>query len=658
MAKAGKGTIYLPDPVGDPSLVRGNGTKFDEDAEAGGMMLLPSVKGKAGSSQKIEEVLGPEELRLKRPFKEAVAISQLTGRKDVDDDGQFKNTDLEGPADGYQGTKYKLAPHVDQTKVYNAVFSRFRDGDCVAIFPEGGSHDRTALLPLKPGVAIMALGALAEHPDCGLKIVPCGLNYFHAHKFRSRAVIEFGKPFEIPKELVDLYREGRRADAIGAVLDMVHQALLSVTVVTPDYDTLMMIQAARRLYTSQANKIPLGVVIEANRRLAKGYEVYKEDPRVKQLMEAVKSYNAQLRYLNIRDHQLERAKTSWPKVTFLFFKRLFTLMVLSIVIVPGALLFAPVFALGKWYSRKKAAEALAASTVKIEGKDVIATWKLLVSLLVAPIFYNFYCVCLAIWISTDGYRPEWVPEWIHQTKLGLFLVWITGWVVLPTITYLSLRFGEVGMDIVKSLRVLFLCMIPTSKSNVERLRLQRERLQVQVNEVIDTLGPELYPDWENQRLIKPQRTPGSPPSPTRARSDSEPRMAGFDFEPMPMLRRSSTISSQAIPRNESFSNIGHVPLFATTPPSTTRSRSSSYGGGAALSGFPLQGMTTLDSKDGFKEAKRKMEEHQQDLLRKRYAGRRKESLKGRSKDDGMADEEDDSDDDEGLTTKTLRKKDA
>ena len=28
------------------------------------------------------------------------------------------------------------------------------------------------------------------------------MNYFSAHKFRSRAVVEFGDPIEIPKELV------------------------------------------------------------------------------------------------------------------------------------------------------------------------------------------------------------------------------------------------------------------------------------------------------------------------------------------------------------------------------------------------------------------------------------------------------------------------
>ena len=85
----------------------------------------------------------------------------------------------------------------------------------------------------------MALGALAEDPNCGVKIVPCGMNYFHAHKFRSRAVVEFGTPVEIPNELVEMYKNGQKREAVGQVLETVYQALVSVTVTSPDYDTLM-----------------------------------------------------------------------------------------------------------------------------------------------------------------------------------------------------------------------------------------------------------------------------------------------------------------------------------------------------------------------------------------------------------------------------------
>ena len=44
---------------------------------------------------------------------------------------------------------------------------------------------------------------------------------------------------EVSKELVDMYRSGERRDAIGELLATIYQALLAVTVTSPDYDTLM-----------------------------------------------------------------------------------------------------------------------------------------------------------------------------------------------------------------------------------------------------------------------------------------------------------------------------------------------------------------------------------------------------------------------------------
>lgn len=85
----------------------------------------------------------------------------------------------------------------------------------------------------------MALGSLAVNPDSGLKIIPCGMNYFHAHKFRSRAVVEFGPPIEVPPALVDLYKTGERRQATSQLLEIIYQSLVAVTVTSPDYDTLM-----------------------------------------------------------------------------------------------------------------------------------------------------------------------------------------------------------------------------------------------------------------------------------------------------------------------------------------------------------------------------------------------------------------------------------
>lgn len=68
--------------------------------------------------------------------------------------------------------------------MFESVWQSLRDGDCIGIFPEGGSHDRTNLLPLKAGICIMALGAAAKY-NVKVKLQPVGLNYFKGHKFRS-----------------------------------------------------------------------------------------------------------------------------------------------------------------------------------------------------------------------------------------------------------------------------------------------------------------------------------------------------------------------------------------------------------------------------------------------------------------------------------------
>lgn len=85
----------------------------------------------------------------------------------------------------------------------------------------------------------MALGTVAEKRDCNLKIIPVGMNYFHAHKFRSRAVIEFGNALDVPMDLVDKFVAGERREAIGTMLELVREALTTVTVLAPDYETLM-----------------------------------------------------------------------------------------------------------------------------------------------------------------------------------------------------------------------------------------------------------------------------------------------------------------------------------------------------------------------------------------------------------------------------------
>lgn len=628
LTKPGPGRIYLPDPKNDPLLVRGLMTNFEStEVQVGGLLVLPTVNGVSASAE-IIEVLGAEELRLKKAFRGKDALKQLTGTDDIAPNGNLSNGIIghgTSAGDDFAGTAYRIGPKVDQTKVYDEVFNRLNLGDCVGIFPEGGSHDRTELLPLKAGVAIMALGALSANPNCDVKIVPCGMNYFHPHKFRSRAVIEFGAPVDVPDELVELYKGGERREAVSRLLDIVYQALVAVTVTSPDYDTLMLVQAARRLYKPKGKKIPLPMVVELNRRLVKGYTKYKDDPRMVHLKKSVNDYNTQLRLVNLRDHQVEWAKFSIFKVVFTLLYRSGKLGLLAVGTLPGLILFAPVFVASKVISIKKSREALAASTVKIQGRDVVATWKLLVALAFAPLLYTFYGVTFAFMAYRNrmwGTMPAWLPLWAFVAAEV---------VIFPSITFAALRFGEVGMDISKSLRPLILSLNPSSANTLVQLRRRREALSAEVTEMINTLGPEMFSDFDSARIISdPLRVSGVSPRLRTPRADETDdgtaRMIHVpdgdhanDGEPPAGIGGGSSAQGH-LPRNESFGNLGDIGLFATRPPSRDRSRSNSSG-----CAFPIQAFSTLDSKEGLDEVSRKIRGAMRERGRER-SWRRKQSV--------------------------------
>lgn len=82
----------------------------------------------------------------------------------------------------------------------------------------------------------MALEALSR--GLPVKIVPVGLTYFHPHKFRSRAVVEFGDAIDVSPEFVKEYANGKRRESIGKLLEAIYSALSAVTLTAPDFETM------------------------------------------------------------------------------------------------------------------------------------------------------------------------------------------------------------------------------------------------------------------------------------------------------------------------------------------------------------------------------------------------------------------------------------
>jgi glycerol-3-phosphate O-acyltransferase/dihydroxyacetone phosphate acyltransferase len=65
------------------------------------------------------------------------------------------------------------------------------------------------------------------------------MNYTAAHEFRSSAVVEFGKPVKIPTDLVEMYRGGARKEATQQLLRLIWNAMLDVTITSPEEDNIV-----------------------------------------------------------------------------------------------------------------------------------------------------------------------------------------------------------------------------------------------------------------------------------------------------------------------------------------------------------------------------------------------------------------------------------
>ena len=536
LLKEKEGTIRFENYPEDEFTIIGEGTHFTNDCEVKGLLGIPDNGGNA----KIAEIISDTKLRLASTMKKGRGVDAM------------KN-----------GTKFKAAKRIDNHGLFDKVFDTLNEGKCIGIAPEGGSHDRPELMEFKPGVALMALGAVVKYPDTTVTIVPCGLNYFHPNKFRSRAVVEYGTPIVISKEQGEEYTKNPRL-AVGKLMSQVTEAMNAVTTQAPDYETLQVIQAARRLYSyGRFKRPPLPVVVEMNRNLLIGYSKFKDDPRIVHLKESVLDYNRKLQTFGLKDHQLETATDNKIKIVGLLLHRLFSLFFYTVLSLPGTILFSPIFISCSVISKKKQKVALKNSTVKIKATDVLASWKVLIALFFAPVCYFIYST-IGIYVVC---RYSLLPE-ITQSGGGALAIFCLIWALLVGTTYAALRMGEVGVDTYKSITPLVLSLFTSSKQ-LKELKAERMEVSLEVTEVINELGPKVFKKFDETHLYRLKKQVALEKEEidarTRSRSISRSRSASRSGSLPPLSRTSSNYSgfSNFDGENDSgkLPNLAHVSIF-------------------------------------------------------------------------------------------------
>ena len=393
-----------------------------------------------------------------------------------------------------KATGFDTLQKIDQKQVYEKVLDKLASGGSIGIFPEGGSHDRTDLLPLKVGVALIAYAAM-EKDGLNIPIIPVGLNYFQRNRFRGRAVVEYGRPMYIDPSSFKYYLKGgaEKRRVCNELLDRVQDSMKSVLVTTPDYETLQVVYTARRLW--QRKELVVSEKQDMDRRFAEGYKLLLQSvdgqppPEWIDLQQRILSYQKELTELGIKDYQvsgLARVEsTDGDKVLSgmrLPYQIVHILFLILIGAIPEIFLNLPVGLIARIYAERRRKKALAGSKVKLTGIDVMLTEKIVLCIVMVPLLWIAYGLLLRYCTDLDG------P--------AIALVFVS----MPISSYMGIMVAESGMIQFKDLKPYLMRLLPESGGRLVALPPARKQLQSDLRQFIKEIGPSLGELYHGKNL--------------------------------------------------------------------------------------------------------------------------------------------------------------
>jgi 1-acyl-sn-glycerol-3-phosphate acyltransferase len=308
------------------------------------------------------------------------------------------------------------------------------EGGAIAIFPEGVSHERDFVLPLKTGCARIVLEAESKGGfELSSVIVPVGISFSNRELFRSDALVFFGEPID-PSPHFEPYRRDPQA-AVKALTRDLEAALQRVSPHVPSEEDGKLVRTLRGFFAEET--APAGERLLVDRTLLAAVAEFRESHPLEyaRLRRRVLAYARVLRVLGLSHGEIDRTYRAGPVARYLAPRILLTLLGFPFFVAGSLFHYLP-------YK----IPALLARLLATEGVER-ATIKLLAGLVTFPLFY-----ALAVLLSG---RP-------------LLLA------VMPPLGVFSLVYSEAVSELLREVRVFLWHRQPDDRR--ERLELWRKEL--------------------------------------------------------------------------------------------------------------------------------------------------------------------------------------
>ncbi len=268
--------------------------------------------------------------------------------------------------------------------MFREVHAALGRGEAVCLFPEGLSHNRPGLQPLKTGAARMALGAEAERNfRLGVRVVPIGMTYRDKTRFRSALAVEIGQAVAAAP-----YRSLWERDPRAAARELtaeIESAMRQVTLNLRAWEDLPLLQLAgriwggKRVHTVQRLRVFAAAAERVDSRFPE---------RLHELRSQLLRFSRRLDRLGLDAHHLD-ARYPPGRILYFVLRNLAALLIGLPVALAAGLLYAPA--------------SLAVRAIRRQvhpSADIVATVNILAGLVCFPLWH-----LVLLWLAWEVLSP-------------------------------------------------------------------------------------------------------------------------------------------------------------------------------------------------------------------------------------------------------------
>jgi glycerol-3-phosphate O-acyltransferase / dihydroxyacetone phosphate acyltransferase len=202
----------------------------------------------------------------------------------------------------------KIAFNVE---AFEQCYQVLEKGEAISIFPEGISEMTRQVKKLKTGAGRIVLEAeRRNHYKLGVKLIPVGLYFFSRSRFRSKVLVNIGRPIDLGPFFA--LNEKDNVEAVQQLTEKIQDSLEHLTINVRHAKLDALVENIESIYRDElmsqspaAGKSAKAMVAEfiVSQKIAECVEYfYEKDPqRVRHMHDKIMAYKRKLKRLHLKD---------------------------------------------------------------------------------------------------------------------------------------------------------------------------------------------------------------------------------------------------------------------------------------------------------------------------------------------------------------------